>query len=51
MRIERLKLYEHKMFIDTEVIVSNSEQKGNLKTVVIGPNGAGKSSFLSLIHI
>lgn len=49
MRIERLKLYEHKMFIDTEVIVSNSEQKGNLKTVVIGPNGAGKSSFLSCI--
>ncbi|WP_405424835.1 AAA family ATPase [Pantoea stewartii] len=49
MKIENLKIFEHNLFIDTDVMLSNCEQKGNVKTVIIGPNGTGKSSFLSCI--
>ncbi|EOC1688849.1 AAA family ATPase [Cronobacter turicensis] len=49
MKVELLKIAQHKIFVDTEVVLSYPEQKGNVKTVIIGPNGAGKSSFLSCI--
>jgi len=49
MKIENLKIFEHNLFIDTDVMLSDCEQKGNVKTVIIGPNGTGKSSFLSCI--
>ncbi|WP_158700107.1 AAA family ATPase, partial [Cronobacter dublinensis] len=49
MKVELLKITQHKIFVDTEVVLSYPEQKGNVKTVIIGPNGAGKSSFLSCI--
>lgn len=49
MKIEQLKLSEHKLFIDTDIVLSNPEQGENVKTVIIGPNGTGKSSFLSCV--
>ena len=49
MKITNLKLSEHKLFTDTDILLSDDMQKGNVKTVIIGPNGAGKSTLLSCI--
>lgn len=49
MKITNLKLSEHKLFTDTDILLSDGMQKGNVKTVIIGPNGAGKSTLLSCI--
>lgn len=49
MALSSLKLFEHPLFNNVEIKLSQPGFQSNYKTVFIGPNGTGKSYLLSSI--